>query len=122
MKNEYVKKFDSFIKESYNDNPNKLQDFFENEDFNVHLFEQDGMQCAEVEKWTEGGVDMIITLMPFTKEKFVEWVNDFDVDSEIDLHRQAEDYKRAFTISESLKDFTDFHNHLKDIVAKLNTI
>lgn len=99
-----------------------LQDFFENEHFSVHLFEQDDMQCAEVEKWTNGGVDMIITLIPFTIEKFIECVNVFDIDSEIDLHRQSEDYKRNFTISKSLKDFTDFHNHLKEIVAKLNTM
>ena len=97
-----------------------LQKFFEEQEFNVHLFEQDGMQCAEIEKWTDGGVDMIITLMPFSKEKFFEFVNDFDIDSEIDMHRQAKDYKAAFTISASVKDFTDFHNALKEVVEKIN--
>lgn len=96
-----------------------LQEFFENEEFNVHLFEQDGEQNAEIEKWTNGGVDMIIVLMPFTKEKFIEYVNEFDIDREIELHREGKDYKNNFTISQGLKDFTDFHNHLKEIVAKL---
>jgi hypothetical protein len=101
-------------------NKDKLREFFEENEFNVHLFEQDGEQCAEVEKWTNGGVDMIFTLMPFTKEKFIERINDFSIDEEIDLHRQAQDYKNAFTISDSLKDFTDFHNHLKEVVVKIN--
>lgn len=118
MYKKYIKNYNDFVNESYSDN-NSLRDFFENEDFGVHLFEQDGMQCAEVEKWTDGGVDMIITLMPFTKEEFIEWVNDFDVDDEIETHRRDPQYKKAFTIRESLEDFTNFHNHLKEIVSKL---
>ena len=73
------------------------------------------MQCAEIEKWTGGGVDMITNLYPFTVEKFKEYVNDFDVDEEIDFHRQDQRYKAVFTTSQSLKDFTDFHNHLKEL-------
>lgn len=100
----------------------KLQDFFEEHGFNVHLFKQDNKQCAEVEKWTDGGVDMIFSLMPFTKEQFIERVNDFDVDEEIDLHRQDKRYKDAFTIGESLEDFTNFHNDLKSVSDKLKSL
>jgi hypothetical protein len=96
----------------------ELKEFFEEQGFQVHLSEQDNQQCAEVEMWTDGGVDMIIWLMPFNVEQFKKYVNDFDIDNEIDLHRQANDYKNAFTIKESLKDFTKYHNHLKK-VAKL---
>ena len=49
-----------------------LRQFFENEGFEVDLFEQDDHSCAELEKWTDGGVDMIITLMPFTKNEFID--------------------------------------------------
>lgn len=101
---------------------NKLKNFFEKQDFNVHLFEQDNQQCAEVEKWTDGGVDMIFTLMPFTAEKFIECVNDFDIDEEIDLHRQGKDYRNAFTISESLKDFKNFQKGLKKVVQRLKNL
>lgn len=99
----------------------KLQEFFEEKGFQVHLLDEqeNGVQCAEIEKWTEGGVDMIITLQPFTIKEFIEYVNDFSVDDEIDLHRQSEDYKRNFTISESVEDFNSFHEHLKDIVMEL---
>lgn len=99
-----------------------LQHFFEANDFNVFLSEEEGVQCAEIEKWTNGGVDMIFTLNPFTKESFIERVNDFDIDEEIELHRQGQDYKNAFTITKSLKDFTDFHNDLKEVVEKLNQV
>ena len=97
----------------------QLQQFFEDNGFIVHLFKQDNQQCAEVEKWTNGGVDMVICLMPFKKEEFIEYVNDFDIDSEIDLYRQDKQYKNDFTIAESLKDFTDFLNDLKEVSSKL---
>lgn len=97
----------------------QLKAFFEENDFTVHLTTQDNVICAEIEKWTNGGVDMVIWLNPFTVEEFNRYVNDFDIDDLIDLHRQGQDYKNAFTISQSLKDFTDFKNHLLDIKAKL---
>lgn len=97
----------------------KLKKFFEENDFNVFLTKQDNVQCAEIEKWTDGSVDMNIWLNPFTVEEFKSYVDDFDVDEEIDLHRQDKQYKNVFTISQSLKDFTDFHNHLKEVASKL---
>ena len=100
----------------------RLQDFFEQEDFNVHLFEQDGEQYAEVEKWTDGGVDMIFSLQPFTKKSFIDRVENFDIDEEIDLHRQGQDYKNAFTITQSVEDFTNFHNDLKEVASKLEQL
>ncbi len=42
-----------------------------------------------------------------------------DIKEEIDLHRQRQDYKNAFTITQSVEDFTNFHNHLKEIVSKI---
>ena len=96
-----------------------LKNFFEEKDFNVHLTEQDGNQCAEVETWTNGGVNMILWLNPFTVEEFKERVNNFDVDEEIELHRQGQNYKNAFTIRESVEDFEDFHIRLKDVLSEL---
>ena len=100
----------------------KLKKFFEDNGFNVFLSKQNNVQCAEIEKWTNGGVDMIIWLNPFNVNEFKSYVNDFDVDEQIDTHRQDSRYKDAFTITESLKDFTDFHNDLKDVVTKLETL
>jgi len=99
----------------------KLKAFFEENDFAVHLTEQDNVQCAEVETWTDGGVNMITWLNPFTVEEFEERVNNFDTDEEIELHRQGQDYKNAFSIRESLVDFEEYHNRLKDVLKKLKT-
>ena len=46
-------------------------------------------------------------------------LNDFDIDEEININMQDKSYKNNFTISQSLKDFTDFHNHLKEVASKL---
>jgi len=97
----------------------KLKNFFEKNGFNVYLTKQGDVQCAEVEKWTNGGVDMVIWLNPFTIDEFKNYVNNFDVDEEIDLYRQDKYYRSVFTISQSLADFTLFHNHLKDVLSKL---
>jgi len=96
-----------------------LKNFFEEKGFLVHLVEQDGVQCAEIETWTDGGVDMIFYLDPFTIEEFERMVNDFDVDEEIDLHRQEQSYKDAFSIKESIKDFEDYHFRLKHVLSEL---
>jgi hypothetical protein len=97
----------------------KLQQFFEENEFNVHLFKQDNKQCAEIEKWTNIGVDMIICLNPFTAEEFKNYVKEFNVDDEIDLHRQDKRYCKDFTVRQSVEDFEHFHNHLQEIAAKL---
>ena len=102
--------------------PITLQEIFENNDFNVHLIEQDNVQCAEIETWTDGGVNMIIWLNPFTAEEFEKSVNNFDVDEEIELHRQGQDYKNAFSIRESLNDFEKFHKRLKSMVKEIKKI
>lgn len=120
MKKQFVSTdFKSFLNESKKTNVSELQEFFEENGFNVHLTKQDNVQCAELEKWTDGGVDMIIWLNPFTADEFKSYVNDFDVYETIDSHRQDQRYKNYFTISQSLKDFTDFHNHLKEVASKL---
>ena len=100
-------------------NTKELQDFFEQEGFNVSLSMEDGVQCAEIEKWTNGGVDMIIFLRPFSEEAFIEYVDNFDISKEIDLHRQNIAYVNNFTVLEGVEDFASFHNSLKDTVMRL---
>ncbi len=99
-----------------------LKKFFEEKDFNVNLVIQDGVQSAELETWTEGGVNMIMWLSPFTIEEFEESVDNFDVDEEIELHRQRQDYKEAFTIRQSLEDFEGYLNRLSALRVDLKNI
>jgi hypothetical protein len=95
----------------------QLKKVFENAGFSVRIDKKD--KSAELEKWTDGGVDMVIYLKPFTVESFEDYVNDFDVDEEIEVHRQDSGYKSAFTLKKSLEDFTDFHNDLKELLKGL---
>lgn len=100
-------------------NTNELAGFFEEEGFNVHLFKENNVQCAEIEKWTPLGVDMIILLRPFCIDSFIEYVDNFDLNEEIDLHRQDSTYKSNFSVSDSVEDFGSFHESLKQVVKKL---
>ena len=95
----------------------KLQAFFEENEFIVHM--EEGGESAEIETWTKGGVNMIFDLDPFTAEEFKQRVADFDIDEEIDLHREDKRYKAAFTISQSVADFQAFKDYLEGLAAKL---
>ena len=124
-KNKVTISFKQFVNENKIDTENnveQLQEFFESEGLLVHLYEQDGEQYAELETWTNGGVNMIINLQPFTIESFENYVNDFDIDEEIDLHRQGKSYKQAFTIRESVEDFEDYVETLNAILDKLKKL
>ena len=77
----------------------------------------------EMESWTDGGVDMLFYI---DFEKAIEYENSFEVllkdyienfyiDDEIDLHRQDSRYRNDFTIKESVKDFTEYKEKLKKI-------
>lgn len=100
----------------------RLAELFEANNFKVYQFQQDGKHHAELETWTDGGVNMIITLMPFTAKSFLSYVKDFDVDELIDLYRQDPGYRNAFTIAQSLKDFRRFHKRLKCLKKELKLI
>jgi hypothetical protein len=98
----------------------ELTRIFEDElDFVVHLHEQDGVMGAELEDWTKGGVDMIMWVHPFTPEEFVNIAESFDVDEQIDTHRQAADYRNAFTHRRSVNDFEQWEKRLKENIDKL---
>jgi hypothetical protein len=99
-----------------------ISDLLEENDFNVHIYSESKRTYAEIETWTDGGVNMIITLDPFTIDEFKCYVDNFDIDEEIDLYRQGKLYKERFTISESLKDFKDYHKRLKKLLTKLNKL
>lgn len=78
----------------------------------------------ELEQWTNGGVDMILY---FDKEQDIieeleKYIDDFDIDEEIDLYRQGEDYKQHFTIRESLEDFENWLEFIQNVVNELKEV
>ncbi len=80
----------------------------------------------ELETWTDGGVDMLIYIDKFREENVIEqlecYVDTFDIDEVIDLHRQDKRYRDDFKITESLKDFEDWIEFLEVIIKELKEI
>lgn len=97
----------------------KIQEFFELFFVNVYICKLANGDGLEMETWTDGGVNMIVYLDNDSGllEDFKHYVKYFDVEEEIDLHRQGEDYKKAFTLRESLNDFEDYLKWLNKIVG-----
>lgn len=105
----------------------QIFEILENKGISVDKYTEDNKLCGyELNTYTNGGVNMIIFLdfrgeeknvenKDRFIEKFLDYINDFDVDYEIDLHRQAQDYRNAFTISQSVKDFKSWKKEMKRI-------
>lgn len=78
----------------------------------------------ELETWTNGGVNMIITLEKngdTLLKQLKEYIDNFDIDSEIDMYRENEEYRNRFTIKESIEDFEDYISYVKDLIEDLET-
>ena len=88
----------------------------ESNDYNVYLFEQDKEICAEVQRPTDGGVDMAACLIPFNLDELRSYCNDFDIYDIIDLNRQDEQYCKDFTTSESVCDFQSWISRLEETI------
>lgn len=138
--------FDSMIRdfdERYFKYGDKVMTYFPDEQHNPYI-EKNGTEYFEysqtenqfkffkIETWTNGGVDMIHTFYFYddyqeiydkdnVKEKLNELLNNFSIDDEIDKHRQDVHYKRTFTISQSLKDFTEYKKQLENLVDNFIT-
>lgn len=78
----------------------------------------------KLETWTNGGVDMIITIEKngdTLLEQLKEYIDNFDIDNEIDIYRENEEYRNRFTIKESIEDFEDYISYVKDLIEDLET-
>ena len=77
----------------------------------------------ELESYTDGGVDMFITIEKDNSNNLLEqlrlFVENFDIDEEIDIHRQDTDYRQNFTIRESINDFENWVDYIRDCISKL---
>ena len=81
----------------------------------------------EIEQWTDGGVDMIHLIDGRDRDmNDPDWWKDeleaiseaFDVDEEIDINRQDEKYRSAFTYRQSVEDFENYDKWLKGIAEQ----
>ena len=81
----------------------------------------------EMEQWTDGGVDMIHLIDGRDRDmNDPDWWKDeleaiseaFDVDEEVDINRQDEKYRSAFTYRQSVEDFENYDKWLKGIAEQ----
>ena len=77
----------------------------------------------ELESWTNGGINMLISIDKNSDNNLLEqlerFVENFDIDEEIDIHREDENYKRNFTIRESINDFENWVDYIEECISKL---
>lgn len=85
--------------------------------FNIY----ENSTAYELENWTDGGVDMFINIDKDKNiiEELEKFIENFDIDEEIEILRQNDDYKMNFTIKESLNDFENWLENIKDIIKEL---
>lgn len=90
---------------------------------NFRIYEDN--QYLTLETWTNGGVNMIIyiskTMSDSLIKQFESYIDSFDIDEEIDLHRQDSRYRNAFRIVESVNDFSSFIKDMKSILKQLKS-
>jgi len=98
--------------------------------YRASLYGSNGMNNGiEIETWTNGGVNMhhliqfdenFIDIYDVDKiNKQIEEIADsFSVDEEIDIHRQADDYRQFFSIKSSLEDFEEYEKILEKMSNK----
>lgn len=77
----------------------------------------------KLEGFTSEGVNMFIYIDKDTDTELVEqlndYVNNFNVDEEIDLHRENEEYRNHFTIQDSLDDFHSWLDIVQEVIVEL---
>lgn len=109
----------------------KIFDKIGNASISIHEYKEGKKLCGyELNTYTDGGVNQIVFIdfrdtdkKPKNandfKELFLERVKSIDIDEEIELNRQNKEYKQAFTISQSLKDFEDWKEDLVKLAESL---
>lgn len=110
----------------------RILELAEQHNFVLHEYEEHGVACGyEMETWTDNGVNMIhfidcrMDSYPdgLTAHNVLEELKKisayFDVDEELELHRQGESYRKAFTIREGLEDFEAYEERLTEFVREV---
>lgn len=76
-----------------------------------------------LEAWTVGGVNMFVYISKDSnktvQEQLENYVENFNVDEEIELYRKNKEYREAFSIRESLHDFDDWLKFVEGVIKEL---
>ena len=105
----------------------------ETEGISVHEYKENGGHCGyELNTYTNAGVNQIIFLDfrntefdPKNVEDFLEVYNEriesIDIDEEIEINRQDENFKSAFSLETSIQDFKEWKLTLESIFKTSNS-
>lgn len=75
----------------------------------------------ELETWTEGGDNMVVTITKKNwKEDFRKYVNGFDIDERINLIQNVRNYQSALTYCQSVEDFEDYKKWFVSVLDLLD--
>lgn len=95
------------------------------EKFNIFEETYTDRKYLELEAWTNGGVDMIIEVDILNNDiisELEDYLDNFDIDEEIDMYRQDKRYREAFRITESVKDFEEWVEFIEETIKELKEI
>ena len=103
--------------------------FLNDNNIGYSRYYNENSECVgiEIEQWTDGGVDMIHLIDGRDRDmNDPDWWKDeleaiseaFDVDEEVDINRQDEKYRSAFTYRQSVEDFDEYDKWLKGIAEQ----
>lgn len=108
-----------------------IRNKIETAEISIYAYEENGVVCGyELNTYTRGGLNQIV-FVDFRQTKkdpnnpddfkklFLERVKSIDVDEEIEINRQNDDYKKVFTISQSVKDIKRWKKDLKKLAKSL---
>lgn len=109
----------------------KIISKIEKKGIQVNPYTENDVLCGyELNTYTDGGVNEIIFLdfrnegksannvIDFIEE-FTDYMNYLSIDERIESNRQDVNYKRDFTLKQSIKDFTKWKKGLDKLVKKI---
>ena len=83
----------------------------------------ENIRSYELESWTNCGVDMFIYIDKLSndslEDQLDQFVDSFDIDEVIDIHREDSNYRETFKIETSLEDFKYWINNVEEIIKEL---
>lgn len=100
-------------------------------DICIDDYKEDDKLCGyELNTYTRRGVNQILfldfretQLNPENPGDFIkilsDRIDDIEIDEEIELHREIPDYKRAFSVRESLEDFEKWKENLQLLLKEI---
>lgn len=100
----------------------------------IYNYTENNKLCGyELNTYTERGVNQILFLdFRYTEKNpqnpndlfkiLSDRINDIDIDEEIDIHRQMPDYKKTFSIQESLEDFKEWKEKLIQLLQTIEIL